>query len=236
MIRGAEAFRSDEGNIEDIELVRCQRAPRCQGTHARLYAFCRDPGRSSNCPGSRPGPHRERRKPKPMMHGMKKSDEAVRPVKAVNKGAHASAEPLEERASTKGNPERQSTRRTQCRESVPQAAARIREAAERNPKERLTALYHHITPDALRRAYYALKRGAAAGVDGVTWEMYGEGLDERLLDLHQRLHRGGAYRAPPVRRVEIPKTGRRDTTARNRRTGRQGRPEGGCGCDPDTDL
>ena len=130
MIRGAEAFRSDEGNIEDIELVRCQRAPRCQGTHARLYAFCRDPGRSSNCPGSRPGPHRERRKPKPMMHGMKKSDEAVRPVKAVNKGAHASAEPLEERASTKGNPERQSTRRTQCRESVPQAAARIREAAE----------------------------------------------------------------------------------------------------------
>ena len=142
-----------------------------------------------------------------MMHGMKKSDEAVRPVKAVNKGAHASAEPLEERASTKGNPERQSTRRTQCRESVPQAAARIREAAERNPKERLTALYHHITPDALRRAYFALKRGAAAGVDGVTWEMYGEGLDERLLDLHQRLHRGGAYRAPPVRRVEIPKPG-----------------------------
>ena len=128
MIRGAEAFRSVEGNIEDIDLVRCQRAPRCQGAHARLYAFCRDPGRSSNCPGSRPGPHRERRKPKPMMHGMKKSDEAVRPVKAVNKGAHACAEPLEERASTKGNPERQSTRRTQCRESVPQAAARIREA------------------------------------------------------------------------------------------------------------
>ena len=98
-----------------------------------------------------------------------------------------------------------STRRTQCRVSVPQAAARIRKAAERNPKERLTALFHHITPDALGAAYFALKKDAAAGVDGVTWDMYGEGLDERLLDLHRRLHRGGAYRAPPVRRVEMPK-------------------------------
>ena len=75
---------------------------------------------------------------------------------------------------------------------MPQAAARIRKAAERNPKERLTALFHHITPDALGAAYFALKKDAAAGVDGVTWDMYGEGLDERLLDLHRRLHRGGA--------------------------------------------
>ena len=140
-----------------------------------------------------------------MMNGLKKSDEAVRPVRAANKGARASAESPEERASTKGNPDCQSTRRTQCRVSVPQAAARIRKAAERNPKEGLTALFHHITPDALGAAYFALKKDAAAGVDGVTWDMYGEGLDERLLDLHRRLHRGGAYRAPPVRRVEIPK-------------------------------
>ena len=76
---------------------------------------------------------------------------------------------------------------------MPQAAARIRKAAERNPKERLTALFHHITRDALGAAYFALKKDAAAGVDGVTWNMYGEGLDERLLDLHRRLHRGGAY-------------------------------------------
>ena len=140
-----------------------------------------------------------------MMNGLKKSDEAVRPVRAANKGARASAESSEERASTKENPDCQSTRRTQCRASVPQAAARTRKAAERNPKERLTALFHHITRDALGAAYFALKKDAAAGVDGVTWNMYGEGLDERLLDLHRRLHRGGAYRAPPVRRVEIPK-------------------------------
>ena len=140
-----------------------------------------------------------------MMNGLKKSDEAIRPVRAANKGARASAESPEERASTKGNSDCQSTRRTQCRASVPQAAARIRKAAERDPKEHLTALFHHITPDALHRAFHALKRDAAAGVDGITWDMYGEGLDERLLDLHRRLHSGGAYRAPPVRRVEIPK-------------------------------
>ena len=112
------------------------------------------------------GPRREWRTPKPMMNGLKKSDEAVRPVRVANKGARASAESPEERASTKGNPDRQSTRRTQCRASVPQAAARIRKAAERNPKERLTALFHHITPDALHRAFHALNPESPSGADG----------------------------------------------------------------------
>ena len=108
------------------------------------------------------GPRREWRKPKPVMNGLKKSDEAVRPVRAANKGARACAESPEERVSTKGNPERQSTRRTQCRASVPQAAARIRKAAERNPKERLTALFP---------PYYA--RRAAPGVPRLEAECCG---------------------------------------------------------------
>ena len=74
------------------------------------------------------GPRREWRKPKPMMNGLKKSDGAIRPVRAANKGARACAESPEERASSKGNPDCQSTYRTQCRSSVPQAAARIRKA------------------------------------------------------------------------------------------------------------
>ena len=49
-----------------------------------------------------------------------------------------------------------------------------------------------------------MKRDAAPGVDGVTWRVYATGLDERLLDLHRRVH-SGAYRATPVRRVNIPK-------------------------------
>ena len=83
-------------------------------------------------------------------------------------------------------------------------AERIRQFVERKPGEKLTTLLHQITPEALREAYLALKRDAAPGVDGVTWREYGDELDERLLDLHGRVHRG-AYRAKPVRRVEIPK-------------------------------
>ncbi len=86
-----------------------------------------------------------------------------------------------------------------------QEAERIRQAAKRNPDERLNTLFHHITVPALSEAFHSLKSDVAAGVDGVTWDMYAEGLEDRLVDLHGRLHRGGAYRAPPVRRVKIPK-------------------------------
>ena len=85
-----------------------------------------------------------------------------------------------------------------------QAAEQIRQAATRKPKEKLTALLHHITTDALGVAYFSLKKDAAAGVDGMTWHEYGNGLEERLLDLHDRVH-SGRYRALPSRRVEIPK-------------------------------
>ena len=139
-----------------------------------------------------------------MMLGMKKSDEAVLPLKAANKGAKAPAESPEGRASTKGNPRDQSTLRTQGRDGVSQAVERVRQAATRKPQEKLTALMHHITTDALRYAFYGLKRTASAGVDGLVWKAYEDGLDERLLDLHGRVH-SGAYRALPSRRVEIPK-------------------------------
>ena len=162
------------------------------------------PGRSSFCPGSRTGVAEGRRIPYPMVHGMKKSDEAVVPMKAANKGAKAPAELLEGRASTKGNSQDQSTYRTQGRESVSQAVERIRKAATRKPQEKLTALLHHITTAALRCAFYDLQRTASAGVDGLVWKEYEDGLEERLLDLHGRVHTG-AYRALPSRRVAIPK-------------------------------
>ena len=137
---------------------------------------------------------------KPMVHGIKKSDEAGVPLKAANKGAQAPAEPPEGRASAKGNSRDQSTYRTQGRESVSQAVERIRQAATRKPQEKLTALLHHITTDALRCAFFDLKQTASAGVDGLVWKAYADGLDERLLDLHGRVH-SGAYRALPSRRV-----------------------------------
>src|SRR6202041_117684 len=56
----------------------------------------------------------------------------------------------------------------------------------------------------LRESYYALKRSAAPGVDGVSWEQYEQDLEVRLAELHGRVHRG-AYRAQASRRVYIPK-------------------------------
>ncbi len=80
-----------------------------------------------------------------MTNGLKQSDPAIVPVKSANKGTEVPAEPMEGRAGTKGNPRGQSTHRTQGRDRVSQAAKRIRQAATRKPKERLTALLHHIT-------------------------------------------------------------------------------------------
>jgi len=80
----------------------------------------------------------------------------------------------------------------------------VRKAARERKGERFTALLHHVTPELLRASFYALKREAAAGVDGVRWKEYETGLEGRLADLHSRVHRGG-YRAQPSRRVYIPK-------------------------------
>jgi group II intron reverse transcriptase/maturase len=87
---------------------------------------------------------------------------------------------------------------------VTQALGRVRQAARQRKKEQFTALLHHITVDTLRVAYYALKRKAAPGVDGVTWEDYEAELEPRLAELHDRVHRG-AYRPQPSRRTYIPK-------------------------------
>ena len=139
-----------------------------------------------------------------MAHDTEQSDGDIVAMKAANKGARAPAESLEQRTPTKRNPQRTGTVRTQGRGAVTPGAERIRQFAKENPGEQLTALLHHITPEALGEAYHALKRDAAPGVDGMTWREYGDGLEERLLDLHARVRRG-AYRAAPVRRVMIPK-------------------------------
>ena len=162
-----------------------------------------------------------------MMNDWKKSDPAIVPEKAANKGSSEPAELLlEGRAGPKGNAVGQSPRRAQKRGSGSQAADRIRQAAKRNPAERLVALLHHVTVDVLHDAFLSLRKDAAAGVDGVTWEEYADGLESRLVDLHARVHRG-AYRAPPSRRVFIPKEDGGATTARHCGAGGQGAPAGG---------
>ena len=125
-------------------------------------------------------------------------------VKLANKGTAVPAEPMERRTGPEGNSRRQSTCRAQDRESVSQATDRIRQYVQREPRERLTTLFHHVTIEALRWAFFELKKDAAAGADGMTWGRYADGLEGRLADLHDRVHTG-AYRATPSRRVNIPK-------------------------------
>jgi len=122
----------------------------------------------------------------------------------ANKPGEPGAERVERRAGAEGNANQRSTHRAQNRERVTQALERVRQAARQRKKERFTALLHHVNVDTLRTAFYALKRNAAPGVDGLTWTDYEAGLEPRLTDLHSRVHRG-AYRPQPSRRTYIPK-------------------------------
>jgi group II intron reverse transcriptase/maturase len=96
------------------------------------------------------------------------------------------------------------TLRTLGRSSVSPGLDRVRQRARDRTGEKFTALLHHVDEALLRLAYGWLAKDAAAGVDGVTWRDYGEGLEPRLAALKDRIHRG-AYRALPSRRVFIPK-------------------------------
>jgi group II intron reverse transcriptase/maturase len=137
-------------------------------------------------------------------HGNGESYSGIVPTKRSNEGRGGSKEIVEGRPLTKENAEEPTPCRTPSRESGSSGLDRVRQAAKGDKKLRFTALLHHVNIDLLRSSYYDLQRQAAAGVDGVTWEEYGDGLEERLADLHGRIHRG-AYRAKPSRRVWIPK-------------------------------
>jgi hypothetical protein len=138
------------------------------------------------------------------MYVLEGSDCAIVPMKLTNKEGKSSAESAEGRVRTKENDAHLNTDPTQSGATVSQGLGGVRHAARARKQERFTALLHHLTIDLLRESYYALKREAAPGVDGVSWQQYEQGLVERLTDLHGRVHRG-AYRAQPSRRVYIPK-------------------------------
>jgi len=140
-----------------------------------------------------------------MMDDRRKSDTAVVPEKSRNAVDASTGDATEGRAVAKGNSPERNVLRTQSRVSTPSALERVRQVAQRDRKQRFTALLHHVYDVArLRAASLALKRDAAAGVDGETWQSYGQALETNLQDLSDRLKRG-AYRARPVRRAYIPK-------------------------------
>src|SRR6202023_1469972 len=146
-----------------------------------------------------------------MKNEQEKSDPSIVAKKPTNKPDitevdlwGSGAESAEPREGTKGNAGEQHTCRTPSRESVSQGLERVREAAKQRKKERFTALLHHLTIDLLKAAYSWLKREAAPGVDGRTWQSYKQNLEVNLVELHSRIHRG-TYRALTSRRRYIPK-------------------------------
>ena len=138
------------------------------------------------------------------MYALQESDRCVVPVKQPNKEGQPSAEAAEGRRQPKENDAQSSTSPTQSGERVSQGLSGVRRVARERKQEQFTALLHHVTVNLLRESFDALKKNAAPGVDGVTWREYEMGLEDRLIDLHSRVHRG-TYRAQPSRRVYIPK-------------------------------
>ncbi len=168
------------------------------------------------------------------MNGHGESDRVVVPEKPPNKEekagevpANESAEEVEERTLAKENSRQQNTHRTQRRERVRSALARVRRAAEEDRGRRFTTLLHHVyAVDTLREAYLSLKRGAAPGsgpcdVGGVRRGAGGSP--------------PGSLRAPATRSLpgttgeegEYPEAGRPAATVGHHRAGGQGRPDGG---------
>jgi RNA-directed DNA polymerase len=138
-------------------------------------------------------------------HASEGSDCAIVPVNPSNKEEQSSAEMGEGRAQAKENIGPSSTSPTQSGKPVSQGRSGVRQVAKERKQERFTALLHHVTINLLRDSFYALKRQAAPGVDGVTWKEYEVGLEGRLADLHNQIHRG-TYRARASRRLYIKKT------------------------------
>lgn len=138
------------------------------------------------------------------MHIGGESDGCVVPTKCPNNGGRLPAEGMEGRRPTKENTGQATAPRTQSRISELSDLLGVRKAARKDKRTRFTALLHHVTVNLLRDGYYALKREAAPGVDGVSWPEYETDLYEKLADLHSRIHRG-TYRAQPSKRAHIPK-------------------------------
>ena len=138
------------------------------------------------------------------VNGGGESNSGVVAAKQPNESLGRPQEAVEPRPLTKENRGQPNSGRTQSREGEPSGLDRVRQAAKEDKELQFTALLHHVTVDLLRDSYASLKKQAAAGVDGITWEEYGENLEDQLIDLHGRLHRG-AYHAQPSRRVWIPK-------------------------------
>lgn len=144
------------------------------------------------------------RGPTSNMHVSRESDDSIIPMKQANNIEQSVAEPVEGRESTKGNTQPMAAPRTPSRKRASTGLPGVRAAARKDKKMRFTALLHHITLDLLTVSFQELNPKARPGIDHMTWQQYADGLEERIADLHARIHQG-RYRAQPSKRTWIPK-------------------------------
>src|ERR1700688_1247776 len=180
------------------------RTSRSRRPCARGEVLCTEPGKSHPCPDRQAGPVHEGKSRTMNTHADENSDGVIVPQKRPNKEGWPSAEVVEGRTPPKGNGGETAAARTLRRDTASDGLIAVRRAARQSKSVRFTALLHHITIDLLKRSYLSLERDSAPGIDGVTWQTYGENLEEKLEDLHDKVHRG-SYRARPARRTYIPK-------------------------------
>jgi RNA-directed DNA polymerase len=135
-----------------------------------------------------------------------KSDKSVVPsTLGNNAGTEPAADSVEERDLANRNAQETDLDRTQKRDSRRSTGlAGVRIKAREQPELKFTSLLHHVNEETLTEAFFALKKKAAVGIDEVTWQDYEVGLEDRITDLHGRIHRG-AYRAKPSKRIYLPK-------------------------------
>ena len=141
------------------------------------------------------------------MNATGKSDGPIVPLSpANNDGTEPSAESAEGRESARRNTDPSNLDRTPSRNRRrSRGLLGVRETARKSRELKFNALLHHVGIELLTSSFYQLKKKAAVGVDGVTWRDYEQGLEDRIADLHGRIHRG-AFRAKPSKRVYIEKT------------------------------
>ncbi len=204
----ADAFPPAEGHTDTpVNMDEGRSASPGSKSSARTHMLsAREPGdlgrasSSMSIDGRQP---REGASLEPRSQASEESDAVVVPEKSSNAQVTL-AETMEGRTAAKGKPAPRNAHRTQGRERASTSLERVGQRTQRDKREVFTNLLCHLKVPLLRSAFETLRKRAATGVDGVTWSAYAEGLDARLVDLQDRIHRG-AYHPMPVRRVFIPK-------------------------------
>src|SRR6516225_8227224 len=164
------------------------RTSRSRRPCARGEVLCTEPGKSHPCPDRQAGPVHEGNSRTMNMYADENSDGVIVPEKLPNKEGLPSAEAVEGRTPPKGNGGETAAARTLRRDTASNGLIAVRRAARQSKSVRFTALLHHVTIDLLKRSYLSLERDSAPGIDGVTWQSYGENLEEKLKDLHDKVN------------------------------------------------